>query len=288
MISSRLQVKPTRARVFQIVQPTQRRFAYVARLDGVRLHDVLCNRGYVFTNLGKNGKPRIMTTWHSALLGIRTSGDYFISTFIFGVMFGIAAAAIGIQNWHAMLMSASVFTASGQFAALEFWQAPLPLGTIALSVALVSSRNLLLGMAMTHHFDGHSLRRRVLWLFLLNDPGVVNSFRMNDDVDRLGYVTGYGVSMMTSWLCSTFIGLNAAHLFATLDLGAVDFAGPLVMATMMMLFFKGSKSPPTPWIVAGVAALILFELGVADYLILLGSVLAGMVVSIVQVRRAYG
>ena len=36
-----------------------------------------------------------MTTWHSALLGIRTSGDYFISTFLFGVMFGIAATAIG-------------------------------------------------------------------------------------------------------------------------------------------------------------------------------------------------
>ena len=229
-----------------------------------------------------------MTTWHSAQLGIRTSGDYFISTFLFGLMFGIAAAAIGLENWQALLMSASVFTASGQFAALEFWMAPLPLGTIALSVALVSSRNLLLGMAMTHHFDGHSLPRRIVWLFLLNDPGVVNSFRMPEDVDRLGYVTGYGISMMISWLCSTYIGLNAAHLFSNLDLGAVEFAGPLVIATMMMLFFKGSKSKPMPWIVSGIVALVLFELGSADYVILLGSVLSGMSVAIIQVRRAYG
>jgi len=228
-----------------------------------------------------------MSTWHSLLLGIRSSGDYFISTFLFGVMFGITAAAIGIENWQAMLMSASVFTASGQFAALEFWQAPLPLGTIALSVALVSSRNLLLGMAMTHHFDGHSLQRRIVWLFMLNDPGVVTSFRMDDNVDRLGYVTGYGISMMTSWLCSTLLGLSAAQLFATLDLGAVDFAGPLVIATMMMLFFKSSKSRPTPWIMSGLVALILFELGTANYLILLGSVVAGMLVAIIQARRAY-
>lgn len=75
---------------------------------------------------------------------------------MFGVMFGIAAVASGISTWQALLMSASVFTASGQFAALEFWQAPLPLGTIALSVFLVSTRNILLGMAMTHHFDGHA------------------------------------------------------------------------------------------------------------------------------------
>ncbi len=226
-----------------------------------------------------------MTTRESALLGIRTSGDYFISTFIFGVMFGITAAAIGFESWQALLMSATSFTASGQFAALEFWAAPLPYATIALSVFLVSTRNLLLGMAMTHHFDGHSLQRRIVWLFLLNDPGVVNSYRMAPEVDRLGYVTGYGLSMMTSWLTSTLLGFTTAALFASFDLGAVDFAGPLVMATMMMLFFKGSKSTPTPWIVSGLGALALYELGAADYLILLGAVFAGMVVAIVQARR---
>jgi predicted branched-subunit amino acid permease len=229
-----------------------------------------------------------MTTWQSVKHGFRTSADYFLSTFMFGVMFGIAAAANGIADWQALLMSASVFTASGQFAALEFWQAPLPLATIALSVFLVSTRNILLGMAMTHHFDGHSLGRRIVWLYMLNDPGVVNSFRQEASVDRLGYVTGYGFSMMTAWLSSTLLGLNSAHLFTALDLGAVDFAGPLVMATMMMLFFKGSKSPPTPWIVSGIVALLLFEIGAAGYLILLGSVLAGMIVAIIQVRRAYG
>jgi predicted branched-subunit amino acid permease len=123
-----------------------------------------------------------MTTWQSVKHGFRTSADYFLSTFMFGVMFGIAAAANGIADWQALLMSASVFTASGQFAALEFWQAPLPLATIALSVFLVSTRNILLGMAMTHHFDGHSLGRRIVWLYMLNDPGVVNSFRQEASV----------------------------------------------------------------------------------------------------------
>ena len=226
-----------------------------------------------------------MTTSQSAFHGIRTSGDYFISTFLFGVMFGIAAVSVGLETWQALLMCATSFTASGQFAALEFWHAPLPLATIALSVALVSSRNLLLGMAMTHHFDGHSLGRRIVWLALLNDPGVVNSFRMDAEVDRLGYVTGYGISMMFSWLLSTFIGMNIAHLVAEFDLGRIDFAGPLVITTMMMLFFKGSKSTPHPWIVSGIVALLLFEAGAANYLILLGSVLAGIVVAIILTRN---
>jgi predicted branched-subunit amino acid permease len=140
-------------------------------------------------------------------------------------------------------------------------------------------------MAMTHHFDGHSLRRRIVWLALLNDPGVVNSFRLDAEVDRLGYVTGYGISMMISWLLSTWIGLNIANLVASFDLGAIDFAGPLVIATMMMLFARGSKSKPLPWFVSGGVALILFEVGAPNYLILLGSVMSGMVVAIWQTRK---
>jgi predicted branched-subunit amino acid permease len=229
-----------------------------------------------------------MSTYQSLLLGLRSSADYFISTFMFGVMFGIAASAAGLSQMHALLMSASAFTASGQFAALEFWQSPLPYGTIALSVALVSSRNILLGMAMTHHFDGHSLKRRIVWLFLLNDPGVVTSYRLEANVDRLGYVTGYGVAIMVSWLSSTWLGLSVANVFATLDLGAIDFAGPLVIATMMMLFIKGSKTRSTPWIVSGVVALMLFELETANYLVLLVSVAAGVTAAVIQQRRSHG
>ncbi len=222
------------------------------------------------------------TTYESLLLGIRSSPPYFISTFLFGLMFGIAASSAGINHWHALLMSASVFSASAQFASLEFWQSPLPLGTIALSVALVSSRNILLGMSMTFHFDGHSLGRRIVWLFILNDPGVVTSFGIDKRIDRLGYVTGYGLSLMCSWVGATFIGLNVAEWFARADLGSLDFAGPLVMATMMMLFVKGSKSEPTPWVVSGIAALILVEIDTPNYLILMLSVHAGVVVAIIR------
>lgn len=228
-----------------------------------------------------------MTTYQSLLLGLRSSGPYVASTFLFGIMFGIAASTVGVENWQALLMSASVFSASAQFASLEFWQSPLPLGTIALSVFLVSSRNILLGMSMTHHFDGHSLGRRIIWLFILNDPGVVTSLKLDEKVDRLGYVTGYGIALMVSWMLSSWLGLTVAGLFAGADLGSVRFAGPLVMATMMMLFAKGSKSSPTPWVVSGIVALILFEAGAANYLILIMSVLIGIVAAIIREKTRH-
>ena len=218
----------------------------------------------------------VMFNSQSLLLGIKSSSGYFVSTFLFGLMFGITAASVGLVFWQTMFMSAAVFSASAQFVTLEFWHQPLPLGTIALSVALVSSRNILLGMSMANHFDGHSLLKRVTWLFLLNDPGVVSAFRLEGHVDRFSYVIGYGLSLMLSWLLSTSIGIYAADVFVTTELGALNFAGPLVMATMMILFIKGSGAKPFPWVVSGLVAWVLFEMGTADYLILLLSVAAGV------------
>ena len=226
-----------------------------------------------------------MSTNQSLLLGIRSSIAYFTSTFLFGLMFGIAAASAGIEHWLSLFMSGAVFSASAQLSSLEFWQSPLPLGTIALSVALVSSRNVLLGMSLAHQLDGHSLARRMLWLFLLNDPGVVTAIKLDKKVDRLGYITGYGISLMISWLISTWLGLSVAAFFAETNLASLNFAGPLVIATMMILFARGSKANPWPWMVSGITALVLYELGSANYLILIISVLTGVIASLFFTRH---
>ena len=225
-----------------------------------------------------------MSTYQSLILGIKSSAGYFISTFLFGVMFGITASSVDLSYLYSMLMSASIFSASAQFAALEFWVSPLPVGTILLSVVLVSTRNILLGMSMADHFDGHSLSRRITWLFLLNDPGVVTAFRLSEEVDRLGYVVGYGLSLMLSWLAATAIGVGVSDLFGKTSLGSLSFAGPLVMATMMILFVKGSGAKPLPWVTSGLVALVLFEFGFAAYLILILSVIAGAAIAVLQER----
>ena len=124
-------------------------------------------------------------------------------------------------------------------------------------------------------------------LFLLNDPGVITSFRLDKEVDRLGYITGYGISLMISWLVSTWVGLAAATQFSRTNLGSLDFAGPLVMATMMVLFVKGTGANSKPWTVSGIAALVLFEIDTPSYLILPLAVAMGVIVALFA-RRHHG
>jgi len=217
-----------------------------------------------------------MSFRQSMIAGARASLGFWISTFLFGLLFGLSAASAGITAPTALLMSASVFSASAQFAALEFWVAPLPLGSIALSVALVSARNILLGMSLTHQLDGYSLIRRVCHLALLTDPAVVMLQRLDSRVDRLAYMTGYGLALFVSWLSSTWAGFAFGHLLTGANVGSLNFAGPLVMATMMVLFAKGSRGPSLPWLISGLVSLIAFEIGMSAYVILPVAVTAGV------------
>ena len=223
-----------------------------------------------------------MNFQQSMIVGARASLGFWISTFLFGLLFGLAAASAGIHHLMALFMSAAVFSASAQFAALEFWQSPLPLGSIALSVALVSARNVLLGMSLTHQLDGHGAVRRMIHLALLTDPAAVTLRRLGANVDRLAYITGYGLALLASWLCSSWIGLTFGHYLSAARIGSLDFAGPLVMATMMVLFVKGSAGSAVPWIVSGVVSLIAFEFTVPPYIVLLSAVLSGVIVSLLQ------
>ncbi|MCZ6487602.1 MAG: hypothetical protein O6703_05430, partial [Gammaproteobacteria bacterium] len=59
----------------------------------------------------------------------------------------------------------------------------------------------------------------------------------------------------------------------------------LVIATIMMLFIKGSKTRATPGVVSGIVALVLFELEAANYLVLLLSVAAGVMAAVIQERH---
>ena len=223
-----------------------------------------------------------MTFQQSMTLGARASFGFLISTFLFGLLFGLAAASAGIHHVMALFMSTAVFSASAQFAALEFWHSPLPIGSIALSVALVSARNILLGMSLAHQLDGHGIVRRMVHLALLTDPAAVTLRRLDAEVDRLAYMTGYGLALLASWFCSSWIGLTFGHLLSEVRIESLDFAGPLVMATMMVLFVKGSTGSTLPWIVSGIISLIAFEFEMPPYIVLLSAVLSGVGVSLYQ------
>ena len=215
--------------------------------------------------------------WDSGWLAARESMPFCVSTFLFGILFGVAATAAGLTKMLSLVMSGITFSASGQFAALELWADPLPYTAILLSVFLVSSRNILLGLSVTNHLDGHSLSARLVCLGLLSDPGVVMILREARPINNLGYIFGYGLALWTSWMISVWLGFTFATVFAEADLSVLGFAGPLVMTCMMMLFVKSGRGHSLGWLVSGVVGLLMAMANVEIYWILPVAVVAGII-----------
>ncbi len=215
--------------------------------------------------------------WKSARVGMRESAPFCVSTFLFGVLFGVAATASGLSVLWGLVMSGATFSASAQFAAMELWTHPLPVSAILLSVFLVSSRNILLGLSVTNHLDGPSLFTRLTCLGLLSDPSVVMILRESRSINNLGYLFGYGVALWISWMVSVWCGFTFSTLFSGADLGALAFAGPLVMACMMMLFVKSGRGHLSGWVASGLSALLMTMAGLEPYLILPVAVTVGII-----------
>ena len=206
---------------------------------------------------------------------------------MFGLMFGIASTSAGLTATETLVMSATVFSGSVQFAGLEVWHHPAPLFTILISSALISSRNILLGLALAGRFPGRNGFWRILSMSFLTDPNAITTLKLaqsqqssshsSDSVNLIAYMLGGGFILHISWMAGTFAGLTFTDVFGNDQIQALRFSGVLVMSTLMVLFAKGNTDSASAWVVSGGCAAIMTMLEVQHYLIMPLSVTSGVV-----------
>lgn len=208
---------------------------------------------------------------------------------MFGLMFGIAATSTGLSRSEALLMSAFVFSGSVQFASLEVWNHTVPMTTILISSALISSRNILLGLALIGQIPGRDNFFRVLSMSFLTDPNAIATLKLAQSGDTktnlIAYMLGGGFILHVSWMVGTFCGLVFTDFFDNDQIKAMGFSGVLVMSTLMVLFAKGNTENAFPWIVSGVCAGALTIYGAHAYLIMPVCVVAGVAAYLLKPTR---
>src|SRR5260221_14258741 len=124
------------------------------------------------TGLGRAGaRLTLRGTWRGAVEILP------IALFVlpFGIAFGAAAAAKAVPPEIAVLMSATVYAGASQFAVLDLWLAPLPLGMLAVTVLAVNARHILLGATLAPWLLPLPLARRPLALSVLSDANIGKS-----------------------------------------------------------------------------------------------------------------
>jgi predicted branched-subunit amino acid permease len=142
--------------------------------------------------------------------GVRDGAPFGGAVFVLAVSFGVVATDAGMPAVAAVVMSAVVYSASGQLAALGIVTAGGGIGAAVGASALVSSRFVPMGFALGPSLRGSRLRRAVEGQATV-DASWAMAARGDGRFDR-EYLFGHSGIQYVLWVLGTVVGVFAPAL----------------------------------------------------------------------------
>jgi len=202
-----------------------------------------------------------------------------VSLFVvpFGVAFGISAVEQGLGPIQATLMSVAVFTATAQFASLDFLNEPVAFASLFLVVLALSGRHVIMGAALSRWINRLPLAKRMATLAFLSDANFADTQPLlrKGETD-LGVLLGGGLMLWVSWVGSTALGAFGGDLLGDTDaygFGAVMLCFFAATATGML---RGAPGLVLPTIAAMAISVLTLPLLPTGWNIILAAVVGGL------------
>jgi 4-azaleucine resistance transporter AzlC len=195
---------------------------------------------------------------------------------VFGVSYGVLAAAAGLPAWLAVLMSMLVFAGSAQFATVAILGSGGAAAAAVLSGSLLNSRYLATGAVAARVLQGPRWRR-----FLLAQLVVDESFALAvgagtpDQPDRRMLV-GSGVALWCGWVGGSAIGSAVGPVVGDPSTFGLDAAFPALFIGLLWPLLRRSDGLVAA--LAGAAAAIVLLPFTSGGLALAGAAIAGLAV----------
>lgn len=190
-----------------------------------------------------------------AMIALRWALPFMLSTFVFGVTFGVVARQLGLTAPWIINLSASAFSGTAQLTALQLWSAATPTSVIVGSVLAINSRYLAMGATLRPLFSQQPRWSRYAMLFLLTDAGW--SLTLRAAQEALSPVTIYlctGIAMYLSWIAGATVGASAT---LTLD-NQYQLAAKLFAICMLASLVPQFVSKNNDWLGVGVGVMVAF------------------------------
>ncbi|MPQ98491.1 branched-chain amino acid ABC transporter permease [Modestobacter sp. I12A-02628] len=152
---------------------------------------------------------------------------------LYGVAFGAAADAAGLDVWQALTLSALMFTGASQFALVGVLGAGGGALAAVGSALLLGTRNTVYGVRLLPLLQPRGTLRRLGTAHWVIDETTALALAAPDrDLARLAFWTG-GASLYLSWNAMTVVGaLGAAALGATAQ-AALDAVVPAAFLALL-------------------------------------------------------
>ena len=150
----------------------------------------------------------------------------------FGVSFGVLARSAGMGVSAPIVMSATTFAGSAQFAAASILGVGGGMGSAVIAAVLLNSRYLPIGISVAPAFEGPFWKRLLKAQLLVDESWAIGHVGGGEyDLSR---ILGAGLVIYVGWVSGTVIGVAAGNVIGDPNRLGLDAAFPALFLALLV------------------------------------------------------
>ncbi|HEY5796220.1 MAG TPA: AzlC family ABC transporter permease [Bosea sp. (in: a-proteobacteria)] len=188
------------------------------------------------------------TVWEDARRGLGDIWPAMLAAVPIGLLFGALAAGKGLSPLEVTVMGALVFAGGAQFAAVELWTTPAPIGALVFSTLLINARHILMSASLVPKLQGFSPWQTFLGLYYMADENwALAEKRARTHRLTPAYWFGMLIPFVACWITTSTLGAIVGAALGDPSRFGADFAFTALFIALVAAFWKGRV---TFWTVA--------------------------------------
>ncbi|MDK2791743.1 MAG: hypothetical protein PWQ25_606 [Deferribacteres bacterium] len=173
------------------------------------------------------------------LKGVKDVSPFITGVSPFGLIYGVTAAKSGLSFIQSFTMSQIIFAGASQIAFIEQLNSNSSWLIIIATVFMINLRMAMYSASLSPYFKNLSTFKKAVMSYFLVDQAyavTIAKIAKDNNVNKLAYYMGAGITMWTVWQISTLLGiLVGTTIPATFSL---EFAIPLTFMAILVNFLK--------------------------------------------------
>lgn len=223
--------------------------------------------------------------WSEARAGFADILPPLVAAIPISLLFGALCAGKGLTPAEVALMSALVFAGGAQFAAVEIWTLPPPVGLLAFSTLLINARHILMGASLAPKVGAFAPWQKAVGFAVMADENWALAERRATRAPLTpAYWLGLSALFWVNWVVGSTLGAVAGSFMGDPARIGADFAFTALFIGLIAGFWKGPATGVTIGASAGAAALAHVTVG-SPWHVAAGA-LAGILAAALMARPA--
>jgi branched chain amino acid efflux pump len=189
------------------------------------------------------------------LEGMRAIAPIGVAAFAFGLSFGVLARAAGMGSVAPLVMSATTFAGSAQFAVASLLDAGGAAAAAIVAAVMLNARYIPIGISVASSFEGPAWRR-LLHAQLIVDESWAVALKRRGGFD-VRVLLGAGALLYVTWVSGTVVGVLVGNAIGDADKLGLDAAFPALFLALLVPQIKGRLELEAALLGGGIALVLI-------------------------------